>query len=167
MSQLEMEPKVVTTVGESYFAKNGISSHKWIIRNFEVFLDEGKRFRSTSFKIETTDPSNEVYWFHLEMEIPNKEQNTICPIYLVSETGGDVVVEIALEDYSPQHPGPFYETCKYILVEAFLGPKFLKDRKHIMNLTLPRSGWNFPDGDVIIEVKVALCQPAERIVHYQ
>jgi hypothetical protein len=90
------------------------------------------------------------------LEIPNKERNTKCPIYLVNETGGDVVPKIALEGFSPQHPGPFYETCKYVLVNAFVGPKFVKDREQVMTLTLPRSGWNFPDGDVIIKVRVAL-----------
>jgi hypothetical protein len=90
------------------------------------------------------------------LEIPNKERNTKCPIYLVNETGGDVVPKIALEGFSPQHPGPFYQTCKYVLLNAFLGQKFVTDRKQVMTLTLPRTGWNFPDGDVIIKVRVAL-----------
>jgi hypothetical protein len=144
------------TDGESYYAGNGMAGFKWIIRDFQVFLDAGKTFRSPSFEVGTTDPSNKIRLFHLELEIPSKERNTKCPIYLVNETGGDVVPKIALEGFSPQHPGPFYQTCKYVLLNAFLGQKFVTDRKQVMTLTLPRTGWNFPDGDVIIKVRVAL-----------
>jgi hypothetical protein len=156
LSQDDVEPKVIMTDGESYYAGNGTSGFKWIIRDFRVFLDAAKTFRSPSFKVGAADPSTKIRLFHLELEIPNKERNTKCPIYLVNETGGDVVPKIALEGFSPQHPGPFYETCKYVLVNAFVGPKFVKDRKQVMTLTLPRTGWNFPDGDVIIKVRVAL-----------
>ncbi len=166
-SQVEMEPKVVWTVGESYFAENDIAGFKWTIRDFQVYLDAAKTIRSPSFEVVTTDPSNKIRLFHLEMEIPNKEPNTKCPIYLVNEMSGGVVAKMSLEGFSPQHPGPFYKTCKYVLVDAFIGPKFVKNRKQVMTLTLPRSGWNFPDGDVTIAVKVTLCMPAERIVSYQ
>jgi hypothetical protein len=154
--QVDMEPKFIMTDGESYYAGNGMVGFKWTVRDFQVFLDAGKTFRSPSFEVGTTDPSNKIRLFHLELEIPSKERNTKCPIYLVNETGGDVVPKIALEGFSPQHPGPFYQTCKYVLLNAFLGQKFVTDRKQVMTLTLPRTGWNFPDGDVIIKVRVAL-----------
>jgi hypothetical protein len=152
LSQVEMEPKV----GEIYCAGNGVSGFQWILKDFQGLPDAAQLIRSPSFKVETTDPSRKIHLFHLELEIPNKQRNTKCPIYLVNETGGEVVTKVALEGFSPQHPGPFYETCKYVLVNDFHGPIFVKDRKQVLTLTLPRSGWNFPDGDVVIKVRVAL-----------
>jgi hypothetical protein len=151
--------------GTSFFAEIGVVSFKWTIQDFKEFLELGRTIISPSFQMETTDPLLKVHSYHLEMEIPNKQPRSKCPIFLINETGGEILTKITLDGYSPQHVG--YNTlrrCLYLSLDA--STVVQKDEKiKVMTVTLPDSeaSYYFPKG-VTIAITVTLCQPAKKIV---
>ncbi len=87
----------------------GSAKLKWTIKDFKTLLRiGGKTIRSPSFTIETTagdpattsgnpvtssgNPATAARSFHLEMELPKIQVEELkCPIFLVDETGGEVL----------------------------------------------------------------------------
>jgi hypothetical protein len=151
--------------GTSFFAKIGDVSFKWTIQDFKEFLELGQTIVSPSFQMETTDPLLKVHSYHLEMEIPNKQPRSKCPIFLINETGGEILTKITLNGYSPQHVGVnTHRQCLYLSLDA--STVVQKDEKiKVMTVTLPDSeaSYYFPKG-VTIAITVTLCQPAKQIV---
>jgi len=154
-------PKVVPEVvsGKSFLSELGVIRFKWTIEDFKGFLDIGQTIISPSFNMETTAPSSKVRSFHLEMEIPSKAQDTKYPIYLVNETGGEILTKITLEGF-------YCNPCVVsVSLETGVVVHKLKEKKQVMTVTLSKSN-HFPK-EVTIEIKVTLCQPAETIQKYQ
>jgi hypothetical protein len=165
-SQIKTEPDVLPSVvpevvnGESFLAELGVVRFKWTIKDFEGFLNIGRTISSPSFKMKTTDPSSKVRSFHLEMEIPKKFSNARFPIFLVNETGGEILTKITLEDFGPKNQGGHFP---YVYVEHILGSQVAympEERKTFFGICLPKG---FPK-EVTITIKVTLYKTAKKIV---
>jgi hypothetical protein len=110
-------PEVVN--GENFIAELGVARFKWTIRDFKEFLEIGQTIISPSFNMETTDPLSKVRSFHLEMASPRWPvrvgqsemasprpiSSAEFPIFLVNETGGEILTKISLEDFGPKEQG--------------------------------------------------------------
>jgi hypothetical protein len=163
--------KLVT--GESFLVDLGAVRFKWTIKDFKEILNFGKTIRSPNFEIETTDPAihhhpdpaivgftdpaTKVRSFRLEMEIPKKALKMQCPVYLVNETGGEILTKVALESYSPKWEG-YHTVGTYVVVsmeaDASSGhDTSTNDRKKVLTATLP-GGWSFFPDEMSVEVKV-------------
>jgi hypothetical protein len=171
-SNVAVVPKVVK--GESFLAELGATKFEWTIKDFKAFLNIGRTIKSPSFQIDTTDPSNIFAGrsYHLEMEILGNIPNTQLPVFLVNETVGEIVTKVTLERFSPT-PGLKKGPCVSLWLEDYACfPTASIDRKHAMTFSLtfslPDSEINSPKeayipNEVVIELKVTLFQPAEKI----
>jgi hypothetical protein len=163
-SQTKLKSNVVPKVfkGETYFAELGVAKFEWTIKDFNGFVDLGKTIRSPSFNMDTTDPQTKVRSFHLEMEIPNKKPGSHCPVFLVNETGGEILIKISLESFSPKYSA--YSPYVDLKLDATVVVQTSEeDKKKVMTATLPSNPIYLPK-EVTIKVQVALSQPAEKIV---
>ncbi len=164
--------KLVT--GESFLVDLGVARFKWTIRDFKEILNFGKTIRSPNFEMETTDPSilhypdpaivsftdpaTKVRSFRLEMVIPKKALKMQCPVYLVNETGGEILTKVALQSYSPK-----WDTYVVVSMEADASQSTndtssrndasTNVRKKVLTVTLPGDWLFFPD-EMSVEVKV-------------
>jgi hypothetical protein len=109
--------------------------------------------------METTDPGSKVRSFHLEMEIPSKTEDTKLPVFLVNETGGEILTKITME-------GPNYNPYVSVVLETGVVVHKLKEKRQVMTVSLPASLCYFPN-ELNIQIKVTLCQPAETTQKYQ
>jgi hypothetical protein len=156
-----MEP--IAFKGESFIGEKEVVTFQWVIKDFKEFLDFDQVIgciKSPSFKMDQADRS-----FRLEMELQKNtpaSQGRQCPVFLVNETGGEMLLKIALEDYGPKNlvevsleAGVVAHTSCFILTS--------EDWKKVMTVKLPASWNNFPN-EVTIKIKLTLCQPAKRNV---
>jgi len=162
-SQTKLKSNVVPNVskGETYFAELGVAKFEWTIKDFNGFVDLGKTIRSPSFNMDTTDPQTKVRSFHLEMEIPNKKPGSHCPVFLVNETGGEILMKIYLESFSPE----IAAYSPYVVVSlnaTIVVQTSSEDKANVMTVTLPDP--IYLPKEVTIKIRVALSQPAEKIV---
>jgi hypothetical protein len=160
-SQLKSEskvlPEIVTQVGESFLEELGVARFKWIIKDFKEHLDLGETIHSPVCELEIIKPYVSPRSFHLEMEIPNKNPCTNCPIFLVNGCG---LLKIALESYSPNWKGFDFNVS---LITSIVQTSLRK--KHVMTLTLPsQKNYYLLPKEVTIEIRVALCQSTQKIV---
>jgi hypothetical protein len=173
-SNVAVVPKVVK--GESFLAELGATKFEWTIKDFKAFMHIGQTIKSPSFQIDTTDPSNIFAGrsYHLEMEILGNIPNTQLPIFLVNETVGEIVTKVTFESFSPPFSGQKKRSCVNLWLAdyPFFPTSSIDSRKHAMTFSLtfslPDSEINSPKeayipNEVVIELKVTLFQPAEKI----
>ncbi len=173
-SQIKTEPNVLPNVvpevvpnidpevinGKNFLAELGVAKFKWTIEDFKEFVDIGQTISSPSFNMETTDPLMKVRSFHLEMEIPRPISNAQFPIFLVNETGGEILTKITLEDFGPKNQGGHFP-LPYVSVSLGSRVGYMpEERKNIFGICLLKG---FPK-EVTITIKVTLCQSAKKIV---
>jgi hypothetical protein len=162
-SQIKTQPNVLRNVvpevddGKSFLAELGVARFKWTIEDFKGFLDIGQTIKSPSFKMETTDPVSKVRSFHLEMVNPRPISNAQFPIFLVNETGGEILTKITREDFGPETGTPRKFS---VSLERGVVVHKLKEKKQVLSV-VPYD--NFLPNKVTIGIKVTLCQPAETI----
>jgi hypothetical protein len=155
-------PNVVPEVvnGKNFLVELGVVRFKWTIEDFKEFVDIGQTIISPSFNMETTDPLMKVRSFHLEIVNPRPIFNAQFPIFLVNETGGEILTKITLEDFGPQNlgyhnPPPYANVC---LVSGGV-VHMPEGRKEFLAI----SQRGFPK-EVTITIKVTLYQSAKKIV---
>ena len=80
-------------VGRTYHEGTKV---KWTIKDFGGQLARaGQSIQSPRFFLQ--GPAQNLRSFHLEMEIPNKNPGTNCPVYLIRDDAGQIVTMASLE----------------------------------------------------------------------
>ncbi len=104
------------------------------------------------------------------MEIVGNIPNTQLPVFLVNETVGEIVTKVTLERFSPEfYPGLDKGPYVDLQLEGHSCFPTSIDRKHVMTFSFPCMDVGYPEeelyfpDEVSIELKVTLCQPAEKI----
>ena len=163
-SKFKIDPKDVSQVvqGKSFLAELGGIRFIWTIHDFQDSVELGLTIKSPSFEIKTTDPSVNVHLFHLEMEIPKKDPNNdgiVFPVFLVNETGGDILMKIALLDFSLSYKELFMPCVSVSLNANVVVQTPSNVRKMIMSVTP-----SIFTEEVNIAIKITLVQAVKQIV---